>query len=28
MSFEDAGQRELRGIPETWHLFRVVNAST
>jgi class 3 adenylate cyclase len=28
LEFEDAGQRELKGIPETWHLFRVVNAST
>jgi class 3 adenylate cyclase len=28
LEFEDAGQRELKGIPETWHLFRVVNAAT
>jgi class 3 adenylate cyclase len=26
--FEDAGERELKGIPETWRLFRVVNAVT
>ena len=28
LEFEDAGRRELKGIPETWHLFRVVNAAT
>ena len=28
LEFEDAGQHELKGIPETWHLFRVVNAAT
>ena len=28
LEFEDAGQRELKGIPGTWHLFRVVDAAT
>jgi pimeloyl-ACP methyl ester carboxylesterase len=28
LEFEDAGRRELKGIPEMWHLFRVVNAAT
>ena len=28
LEFEDAGLHELKGIPETWHLFRVVNAAT
>ena len=28
LEFEDAGRRELKGIPDTWHLFRVVNAAT
>ena len=27
LEFEDAGLRELKGIPETWHLFRVVHAA-
>ena len=27
LEFEDAGQRE-KGIPDAWHLFRVVNAAT
>ncbi|MDQ3659584.1 MAG: adenylate/guanylate cyclase domain-containing protein [Actinomycetota bacterium] len=27
LEFEDAGQRELKGIPDAWHLFRVVNAA-
>jgi class 3 adenylate cyclase len=22
--FEDAGEHELKGIPERWHLYRVV----
>jgi class 3 adenylate cyclase len=22
--FEDAGEHELRGIPDRWHLYRVV----
>jgi pimeloyl-ACP methyl ester carboxylesterase len=26
--FEDAGQHELKGIPEAWRLFRVLNAAT
>ncbi len=24
--FEDAGEHELKGVPDTWHLYRVVNA--
>jgi class 3 adenylate cyclase len=28
LEFEDAGERELKGIPETWRLFRVVNVAT
>jgi class 3 adenylate cyclase len=24
--FEDAGERELKGVPDRWHLYRVVNA--
>lgn len=28
LEFEDAGLRELNGIPDAWHLFRVVNAAT
>jgi len=24
LSFEDAGEHELKGVPERWHLFRVV----
>jgi class 3 adenylate cyclase len=28
LEFEDAGQRELKGIPDAWHLFRVVNSAT
>ena len=28
LEFEDAGQHELKGIPETWRLFRVVNVAT
>jgi class 3 adenylate cyclase len=28
LEFEDAGQRELKGIPDAWHLFRVVKAAT
>ena len=23
--FEDAGEHELKGVPESWHLYRVVN---
>ena len=26
--FADAGEHELKGIPESWHLFRVANAPT
>ncbi len=25
LSFEDAGEHELKGVPDRWHLFRVVN---
>jgi class 3 adenylate cyclase len=25
LSFEDAGQHELKGVPDRWHLYRVVN---
>jgi class 3 adenylate cyclase len=28
LEFEDAGERALKGIPETWRLFRVVNTAT
>jgi class 3 adenylate cyclase len=28
LAFEEAGRRELKGIPDTWQLFRVVNATT
>jgi class 3 adenylate cyclase len=28
LEFEDAGQHELKGIPETWQLFRVVDVTT
>jgi len=28
LEFESAGQHELKGIPGTWHLFRVVNVAT
>ena len=28
LGFEDVGQHELKGIPETWRLFRVANAAT
>jgi len=24
LTFEDAGERELRGVPDRWHLYRVV----
>jgi class 3 adenylate cyclase len=24
LSFEDAGEHELKGVPETWHLYRVM----
>ena len=25
LDFEDAGEHELKGVPDTWHLYRVVN---
>lgn len=25
--FEDAGEHELKGLPDRWHLYRVVSAS-
>ena len=28
LTFEDVGRRELKGIPDTWQLFRVVTTST
>ena len=28
LEFEDAGRRELKGIPDTWQVFRLVEAST
>ena len=27
IAFEDAGQHELKGIPDRWHLYRVVSLS-
>jgi class 3 adenylate cyclase len=24
LTFEDAGEHELKGVPDRWHLFRVV----
>ena len=27
LSFEDAGEHELKGLPETWHVYRVVDPS-
>jgi class 3 adenylate cyclase len=27
LTFEDAGEHELKGVPETWHLYRVVDVS-
>jgi class 3 adenylate cyclase len=26
LSFEDAGEHELKGVPDRWHLYRVVSA--
>jgi hypothetical protein len=26
--FEDAGVHELKGIPEQWHLYRVLDAAS
>ena len=28
LEFEDVGRHELKGIPGTWHLFRVIDAPT
>ena len=25
LAFEDTGEHELKGVPDTWHLYRVVN---
>ena len=25
LEFEDAGEHELKGVPDRWHLYRVVN---
>ena len=25
LSFEDAGEHELKGVPDRWHLYRVAN---
>ncbi len=25
LSFEDAGEHELKGVPDVWHLYRVVD---
>jgi hypothetical protein len=27
LSFEDAGVHELKGVPDRWHLYRVVGAA-
>jgi len=24
LSFEDAGEHDLKGVPDRWHLYRVV----
>ena len=26
LAFEDAGEHELKGVPDRWHLYRVVGA--
>ena len=26
LTFEDAGEHELKGVPDRWHLYRVVSA--
>jgi hypothetical protein len=26
LAFEDAGEPELKGVPERWHLYRVVGS--
>ena len=28
LAFQDAGEHELQGVPDRWHLYRVVNEST
>jgi class 3 adenylate cyclase len=28
LTFEDAGEHELKGVPERWHLYRVVSERT
>ena len=28
LAFQDAGEHELKGVPDRWHLYRVVNEST
>ncbi len=28
LSFEDAGEHELKGVPDSWHLYRVVTEET
>ena len=28
LTFEDAGDRELKGVPDRWHLYRVVTEQT
>jgi class 3 adenylate cyclase len=28
LQFEDAGEHELKGIPERWHLYRVLAGAT
>ena len=25
LAFEDAGEHELKGVPDRWHLYRVVS---
>jgi class 3 adenylate cyclase len=25
LTFEDAGEHELKGVPDRWHLYRVVS---
>ncbi len=28
LSFEDAGEHELKGVPDRWHLYRVMEQAT
>ena len=28
LGFEDAGEHELKGIPGSWHIYRVANSAT